>query len=115
MSRARWSARASSCRCSSAARPRPPRPRTTGVTVLRAYPLSELIDYIDWSPFFQAWELSGPYPKILEDPVVGEAARKLFAEAQETLQRIVRENLIEASGVFALYPAAQVNADDIEV
>ena len=62
-----------------------------GVTVLRNYPLAELVDYIDWSPFFQAWELSGPFPKILQDPVVGEAARKLFGEAQEMLGRIVRE------------------------
>ena len=61
-------------------------------------------------PFFQAWELSGPYPKILEDPVVGPAARKLFAEAQETLARIVRETLVEANGVLALYPAAQVDS-----
>ena len=67
------------------------RPRRSGVTVLRNYPLAELVDYIDWAPFFQAWELSGPYPAILEDPVVGEAARKLFAEAQEMLERIVRE------------------------
>ncbi len=93
----------------------PPKPAQTGVTVLRRYPLAELVDYIDWGPFFQAWELSGPYPKILQDPVVGEAARKLFAEAQETLARIVRENLIQANGVFAIYPAAQVDSDDIEI
>src|SRR5688500_1092608 len=93
----------------------PPRPAKPGLTVLRGYPLAELVDYIDWGPFFQAWELSGPYPKILEDPVVGEAARKLFAEAQETLARIVRENLVQANGVLALYPAAQVNGDDIEI
>jgi 5-methyltetrahydrofolate--homocysteine methyltransferase len=93
----------------------PPQPAKPGITVLRRYPVAELVDYIDWGPFFQAWELSGPYPKILEDPVVGEAARKLFGEAQETLARVVRENLVEANGVFALYPAAQVNADDIEI
>ena len=93
----------------------PPKPTKPGITVLRRYPLAELVEYIDWGPFFQAWELSGPYPKILQDPVVGEAARKLFAEAQEALQRIVREGLIEANGVFALYPAAQVSADDIEI
>jgi 5-methyltetrahydrofolate--homocysteine methyltransferase len=93
----------------------PPAPAKPGLTVLRRYPLAELVDYIDWSPFFQAWELSGPYPKILEDPVVGDAARKLFAEAQETLARVVRENLVEANGVFGLYPAAQVNGDDIEI
>jgi 5-methyltetrahydrofolate--homocysteine methyltransferase len=93
----------------------PPRPLKPGLTALRRYPLAELVDYIDWGPFFQAWELSGPYPKILQDPVVGEAARRLFAEAQELLARLVRENLVEANGVFALYPAAQVNADDIEI
>ena len=93
----------------------PPAPAKPGITVLRRYPLAELADYIDWGPFFQAWELYGPYPKILEDPKVGETARKVFAEGQETLARIVRENLIEANGVFALYPAAQVNGDDIEV
>jgi len=93
----------------------PPVPRKTGVTVLRNYPLAELVDYIDWTPFFQAWELSGPYPKILQDPVVGEAARKLYAEAQDMLARVVRENWVTANGVFALYPAAQVNSDDIEL
>ena len=93
----------------------PPVPARPGITVLKRYPLAELVDYIDWGPFFQAWELSGPYPKILEDPVVGEAARKLFAEAQETLARIVRENLVTANGVLALHPAAQVNGDDIEI
>jgi 5-methyltetrahydrofolate--homocysteine methyltransferase len=93
----------------------PPTPAKPGITVLKRYPLGELVDYIDWGPFFQAWELSGPYPKILEDPVVGDAARKLFAEAQETLARIVRENLVVANGVLALYPAAQVNGDDIEI
>jgi len=93
----------------------PPAPAKAGLTVLRRYPLAELVDHIDWGPFFQAWELSGPYPKILEDPVVGEAARKLFAEAQETLGRIVRENLVVANGVFALYPAARVDHDDIEI
>ncbi len=93
----------------------PPRPRKSGVTVMRNYPLAELVDYIDWSPFFQAWELSGPHPKILQDPVVGEAARKLFGEAQEMLGRIVREGWVVANGVFGLYPAARVNGDDIEV
>ncbi|HJT62508.1 MAG TPA: methionine synthase [Burkholderiales bacterium] len=93
----------------------PPAPAKPGITVLRRYPLAELVDYIDWGPFFQAWELSGPYPRILEDPVVGETARKLFAEAQETLALIVRENLVVANGVLALHAAAQVNGDDIEI
>ena len=93
----------------------PPAPRATGLIPLLDYPLAELIDYIDWTPFFQAWELSGPFPKILQDPLVGEAARKLFAEAQETLARIVREKWVVANGMLALYPAAQVHSDDIEI
>src|SRR5688572_8423246 len=93
----------------------PPAPARPGVTVLRDYPLAELVDYIDWTPFFQAWELSGPYPKILQDPLVGAEARKLFDEARETLERIVREQWIVANGVLALYPAAQINGDDIEI
>jgi 5-methyltetrahydrofolate--homocysteine methyltransferase len=93
----------------------PPAPHSPGLTVLRDYPLENLVAYIDWTPFFQAWELSGPYPKILEDPVVGEAARKLHAEALEMLGRIVREKWVTANGVFGLYPAARVNGDDIEI
>jgi 5-methyltetrahydrofolate--homocysteine methyltransferase len=93
----------------------PPRPRSLGVTAMRNYPLAELVDYIDWSPFFQAWELSGPYPKILQDAVVGEAARKLFGEAQDMLGRIVREGWVVANGVFGLYSAARANGDDIEI
>jgi 5-methyltetrahydrofolate--homocysteine methyltransferase len=93
----------------------PPRPGETGIKVLRSYPLAELVDYIDWSPFFQAWELSGSYPRILQDPVVGEAARKLLGEGQEMLNRIVREGWVVANGVFALYPAARVDGDDVEI
>ncbi|HEY5898269.1 MAG TPA: methionine synthase [Burkholderiales bacterium] len=94
---------------------KPVPPRKTGLTVLRRYPLAELVDYIDWSPFFQAWELSGAYPRILEDPVVGAEARKLLAEGREMLGRIVHGGWIEANGVFGIYPAAQVNDDDIEL
>jgi len=93
----------------------PPVPRKLGVTVLREYPLDELVRYIDWTPFFQTWELSGAYPRILQDPVVGEAARKLFADAQQELGRLVAEKWITANAVFGLFPAAQVGDDDIEV
>jgi 5-methyltetrahydrofolate--homocysteine methyltransferase len=93
----------------------PPAPAKTGLTVLKRYPLGELVQYIDWTPFFQTWELSGSYPKILEDPIVGEAARKLFAEAQEMLAKIVAQGWVVANGVLGLFPAAQVNGDDIEV
>ncbi len=93
----------------------PPVPTHLGVQVLRDYPVDKLVAYIDWTPFFQAWELSGPYPRILEDEVVGDAARKVFAEAQDMLARIVKENWITANGVFGLFPAARVNCDDIEI
>ncbi len=94
---------------------RPPVPRRLGVTVLRGYPLEELVPYIDWTPFFQTWELSGAYPKILQDPVVGEAARKLFADARKELKRVVEEKWITANAVFGLFPAARLGSDDIEL
>jgi 5-methyltetrahydrofolate--homocysteine methyltransferase len=93
----------------------PQAPAKPGLTILRNYPLAELVDYIDWTPFFQAWELSGPYPRILEDPLVGDAARKLFAEAREMLAQIVRDGWVSANGVLGLYPAAQVAGEDIEI
>ena len=94
---------------------RPPVPGMMGVRALRDYRLDELVPYIDWGPFFQAWELSGAYPRILQDPLVGEAARRVFAEGREMLERIVREKWFTAHGLIGLFPAAQVNADDIEV
>ncbi|MBM4189730.1 MAG: methionine synthase, partial [Betaproteobacteria bacterium] len=92
----------------------PPAPRQTGVQVFTAYDLAEIASCIDWTPFFQAWELHGRYPKILEDAVVGEEARKLFADAQAMLGRIIRENWVEARAVFGLFPANRVG-DDIEI
>ena len=94
---------------------RPPVPHRLGVTALREYPLEELVPYIDWTPFFHTWELSGSYPKILQDPVVGEAARKLFADARIELKRLVEEKWITANGVVGLFPAARVGSDDIEL
>ena len=94
---------------------RPPAPAKPGITVLRDYPLEKLVRYIDWSPFFQAWELSGSFPKILDDPVVGEAARKLHAEALETLEELVREKWVRANGVCGFFPAARVEGEDIEI
>jgi 5-methyltetrahydrofolate--homocysteine methyltransferase len=93
----------------------PPAPARPGLTTFKDYPVAELVDYIDWTPFFQAWELSGPYPKILEDEVVGEAAGKVFAEAQEMLSRVIREGWIKVNGVFGIYPAAQAAGEDIEI
>jgi 5-methyltetrahydrofolate--homocysteine methyltransferase len=86
-----------------------------GVERLADYPLERLIPYIDWSPFFQAWELSGPYPKILDDAIVGEQARRLLDEARQMLDRIVREKWIRAAGVCGIFPAAQVHGDDVEI
>ena len=94
---------------------RPPVPSRLGIERLDAYPLERLLPYIDWSPFFQAWELSGPYPKILDDPVVGEQAKRLLAEAKQMLERIVREKWVRASGVCGIFPAAQVEGDDVEI
>ncbi|MEW6678912.1 MAG: methionine synthase [Pseudomonadota bacterium] len=93
----------------------PPAPRQPGVHVLKNYDLAELARCIDWTPFFQAWELHGRYPKILDDEVVGEEARKLFADAQAMLEKIVAENWVEARAVFGLFPANTVNDDDIEI
>jgi 5-methyltetrahydrofolate--homocysteine methyltransferase len=93
----------------------PPAPARPGLTAFKDYPVAELVDYIDWTPFFQAWELSGPYPRILQDDVVGEAARKVFAEAQEMLSRIIRERWVKVNGVLGIYPAAQAAGEDIEI
>jgi len=93
----------------------PPAPANPGLTVLRNYPLERLVPYIDWGPFFQTWELSGPYPKILEDPVVGEEARKLYADAQAFLRRMIDGRWVRASGVCGVFPAARVGGDDVEI
>ena len=93
----------------------PPKPKLLGVHKLENYPLGILADFIDWTPFFQAWELSGRYPKILQDEVVGEEARKLFADAQAMLKQIIAEKWLTANAVFGLFPANSVNSDDIEV
>ncbi len=93
----------------------PPVPKLIGVKELRNYSLQEISEYIDWSPFFQAWELSGRYPKILHDEVVGEVARKVFADAQAMLKKIIAEKWLTANGVFGLFPANTVNSDDIEI
>ncbi|WP_448612646.1 methionine synthase [Modestobacter sp. URMC 112] len=79
------------------------------------YPLEELRRYIDWQPFFNAWEMRGRFPDILNNPSTGEAARRLYQDAQEMLDRIVGEKWLRASGVVGLFPASSVDGDDIEV
>jgi 5-methyltetrahydrofolate--homocysteine methyltransferase len=89
-----------------------PRPAFLGVKVLERYPLTELIERIDWTPFFQTWELVGRYPAILDDPAVGKTARGLYDDARRLLDRIVREGLLEARVAFGFFPAAS-EGDDI--
>ncbi len=90
-------------------------PAKTGVQVFQNFPLEELVPYIDWTPFFQAWELHGKFPKLLEDAVVGAEATKLYADAQTLLKRIVDEKLLTANGVAGLFPANSVGDDDVEI
>jgi 5-methyltetrahydrofolate--homocysteine methyltransferase len=92
----------------------PPEPCATRLTVLDDYPLDDLVPRIDWTPFFQTWELAGHYPDILQDPVLGTAATSLFRDAQELLERMVRKRLVRARGVFAFLRANSVG-DDIEL
>ncbi len=92
----------------------PAPPARPGRTLVRGYDLAEIARYIDWSPFFQTWDLTGTYPKILDDPVVGEAARNVFRDARAMLERIIKEKWLTANAVVGLYPANAVG-DDIEV
>ena len=89
----------------------PPAPRKAGLTVLDDYPLDELIDAIDWTPFFSTWELAGKFPAILDDAVVGVQARELYRDARAMLDRIVAERWLTAKGVFGLWPAQRVGDD----
>jgi 5-methyltetrahydrofolate--homocysteine methyltransferase len=93
----------------------PPKPDMLGVKVLKNYDLAEIARYIDWGPFFQTWELSGPYPAILDDKIVGEAARNVLAEGQAMLKKIIEGRWLTAGAVFGLFPAAGVNHEDIEI
>ncbi len=92
----------------------PPAPRSPGTHVLADYDLVELRDYIDWQPFFNAWEMKGKFPDILHNPTTGETARALYGDAQAMLDRIIEEKWLTASGVFGFFPASAVG-DDIEL
>ncbi|WP_242104073.1 MULTISPECIES: methionine synthase [unclassified Lysobacter] len=89
----------------------PPVPNQPGLHVFDDYPLDELRPYIDWSPFFNAWELAGKYPAILDDAVVGPQARELFDDAKAMLDRIIAERWLRAKAVFGLWPAHSVGDD----
>jgi 5-methyltetrahydrofolate--homocysteine methyltransferase len=89
-------------------------PSFTGVKVFDDFPLEELVDYIDWSPFFHAWELRGRFPAILEDEVVGQQATELYEDARAMLEKMVKEKWVTAKGVCGIVPANAVG-DDIEI
>ncbi|WP_112484702.1 methionine synthase [Thiomonas sp. X19] len=91
----------------------PPAPRFIGRRVFRNVDLHEVAAFIDWGPYFQTWDLAGPYPAILSDEIVGEQARKVFADAQAMLKRIVDGRWLQAHAAIGLYPANSVNEDDI--
>jgi len=93
---------------------RPPVPKLVGVRRFENIGLEELVRYIDWMPFFNAWEFAGRFPDILTDPVVGEAASNLYADARRVLKRMVSERWVQASAVIGLFPANSVN-EDLEV
>ncbi len=94
----------------------PPAPTFTGTKVFEEYPLAELVDFIDWTPFFSSWGLAGKYPDILTDEVVGEQATQLYREAREMLEKIVTEKWLTARGVIGFYPAvADVSTDTVHV
>lgn len=93
----------------------PPVPKKLGLEVFDDYPLEELVERIDWTPFFQSWELAGKFPRILEDEVVGEHATHLFNDAKKMLKQIVDEKWLQAKAVIGLFPANSINDDDIEV
>src|SRR5208282_4402913 len=91
----------------------PPIPRFLGVRVFEDYPLDELVTYIDWMPFFNAWEFAGKFPDILRDPLIGEAASNLYADARRMLDRLVREKWLRARAVVGFFPANSTGDDDI--
>ncbi len=89
-------------------------PSFTGTRVLESVPLENLVPFIDWSPFFHAWELRGRYPAILQDPECGAKARELFDDAQQLLEKIVKNGWIQARGVYGFFPASR-RGDDVEL
>jgi 5-methyltetrahydrofolate--homocysteine methyltransferase len=93
----------------------PAKPKFTGRRVFRNYDLAEIAASIDWGPFFQTWDLAGPYPAILTDDIVGESARRVLSDGQRLLRRAIEGRWLTANGVIGLYPANTVGDDDIEI
>ncbi|MFM2137891.1 MAG: hypothetical protein RJA57_198, partial [Bacteroidota bacterium] len=93
----------------------PVTPAQQGVTVLKDFDLATIAEYIDWGPFFIAWEMPGRYPEVLSDPIFGTEAQRLFGDAQKLVQRIITEHGFQADGVIGFWPAASDNADTISL
>ncbi len=108
-------ARANKARLEFTGEAAPLKPKFIGRRIFKNYDLAAIAQYIDWGPFFQTWDLAGPYPAILKDEVVGDAASKVFAEGQAMLKKIIEGRWLTANGVISLLPANSVNDDDIEV
>src|SRR5207237_7669129 len=96
------------------ANPAPIAPRVPRVHRYDNYPLEELLAYIDWMPFFNAWEFAGKFPDILTDPVIGEAASNLYADARRMLKALIAERWLKVNAVVGLFPASAVG-DDVEI
>lgn len=91
------------------------KPSLVGKKAFKDYPLNEIAEYIDWTPFFHSWEMKGSYPKIFDDPARGVEAKKLFNDAQAMLKKLIAEKWLQANAVIGIYPANSVNDDDIQV
>ncbi|GLU42582.1 methionine synthase [Allomuricauda sp. NBRC 101325] len=91
------------------------KPNQLGVQVMEDFDLTKLEEFIDWSPFFRSWDLHGKYPDILNDEVVGEQAKELFKDAKTLLKQVLDEKLLKGKAIFGLFPANQINEDDIEI
>jgi 5-methyltetrahydrofolate--homocysteine methyltransferase len=91
------------------------KPSFLGTKAFVDFPLEKLVPFIDWTPFFQTWELHGRYPKILEDDIVGPEAKRLFADARDMLKQMVDEKWVQANGVVGFFPANREHADDIQL
>ncbi|BDY03710.1 methionine synthase [Ferrimonas sp. YFM] len=93
----------------------PCKPKQTGVRVFKEYPLTDLLERIDWTPFFRSWGLHGRFPDILEDPKVGEEASELYANGQKMLETLIDQQWLKAAAVIGLFPANTTDVDDIEL
>ncbi|MBR7780192.1 methionine synthase [Undibacterium rugosum] len=108
-------ARANKMRVSFSGAEAPVKPKFIGRRVFKNVDLATIANYIDWGPFFQTWDLAGPFPAILSDDIVGDAATKVYAEGQAMLKKIIEGRWLTANGIVSLLPANSVNEDDIEI